>query len=230
MERITGDTQSAAEASSFSVLSRSQLTLKRCLDLVVSLVALVLFSPLIVIIAFAIKLDTPGPILFKQQRLGKDGRPFTIFKFRSMYVNADDAAHRKAIRLFAEGKPTTEEDGRTSFKSDTDPRITRVGRFIRRGGLDELPQIINVIRGEMSVVGPRPAIAYELELYEDWYYKRFAVRPGITGLWQISRSRATDLEGMVRLDIDYIDSYSVLLDLKIILVTVPKIFFRGWSF
>jgi lipopolysaccharide/colanic/teichoic acid biosynthesis glycosyltransferase len=211
-------------------VSRLRFAAKRGLDLIVATLALIVFSPVMAAVALAIRLDSAGPALFRQQRLGKDRKPFTIFKFRSMYVNSDDASHREAVRLFAEGKPTVGEDGTTSFKPVNDPRVTRVGKFIRATGLDELPQIFNVLRGEMSVVGPRPAIEYELDLYEDWYYRRFSVPPGITGLWQISRSKTTDLEDMVRQDVEYADSFSIWWDVKIILLTVPKIVLRGWSF
>ncbi|HEY8489598.1 MAG TPA: sugar transferase, partial [Dehalococcoidia bacterium] len=182
------------------------------------------------LVALAVRLDSPGPALFRQERLGKDRRPFTVLKFRSMYVDADEAVHRWAVRQFAAGRPVAVVDGKPQYKPSDDPRITRVGRFIRTTGLDELPQLINVIRGEMSLVGPRPAIPYELEHYQEWHYRRFAVPPGITGLWQVRRGPETSLEDMVRQDVEYIQSVSPWLDLKILLATVPVVLFKRCAF
>ena len=209
---------------------RVQVALKRSLDLIVALLALIILAPVLVLIGLAIRLDSPGPALFKQQRVGKGGQLFTTMKFRSMFSGADDRTHREALRKLASGEPVSIVDGRPAFKPAGDIRVTRVGRFLRATGLDELPQAINVLRGEMSVVGPRPAIPYELELYKDWHYRRFAVRPGITGLWQIRRRATTNLDDVITQDLEYIDSFSLWLDIRIILITVPKIVFHAWSF
>jgi len=209
---------------------RIQVAFKRALDLIVALLALITLAPVMLALGLAIRLDSPGPALFKQQRVGKGGQLFTTIKFRTMFLGADDRSHREALRKLAAGEPVSIVNGRPAFKPPGDLRVTRIGRFLRATGLDELPQAINVLRGEMSVVGPRPAIPYELELFKDWHYRRFAVRPGITGLWQIRRRATTNLDDVIRQDLEYIDSFSPWLDVRIILVTIPKIVFRAWSF
>ncbi|MCI0840024.1 MAG: sugar transferase, partial [Chloroflexi bacterium] len=158
--------------------------LKRALDVLLSLITLVALLPLLAAIAIAIKIDSPGPVLFKQERLGRGRKPFTMYKFRSMGVDSGDALHREAVKRTAES--TRREIG--VFKSLEDPRVTRVGRFIRTWNLDELPNLLNILRGEMSIVGPRPALDYELPYYKDWFFQRFSVRPGLTGLWQVKRA------------------------------------------
>lgn len=193
--------------------------LKRVMDVVCSLLALLVLSPLLIAIAVIIKFDSRGPVLFTQERLGKDLRPFRMYKFRSMYVDAGDSLHRESVKRTAESK--RREIG--TFKSLDDPRVTRFGRFIRAWNLDELPNLINIVRGDMSIVGPRPALDYELPYYKDWYYKRFAVRPGLTGLWQVKRSDAEDFDEMIRMDVDYVDQLSLWLDVKLILLTIPSI-------
>jgi lipopolysaccharide/colanic/teichoic acid biosynthesis glycosyltransferase len=193
--------------------------LKRGIDIVLASVALIVLSPLLLAIAIAIKLDSPGPVLFRQERLGRGQTAFSMFKFRSMRVDAGDALHREAVKRTAES--SRREVG--TFKSLDDPRVTRFGRFLRTWNLDELPNLLNVLRGEMSIVGPRPALDYELPYYKDWYFRRFAVRPGLTGLWQVKRASAEDFDAMVRLDVDYVERMSVWLDLKLIAITVPSI-------
>lgn len=206
------------------------LALKRLLDVLTAVLALVVLTLLLPLLALAIKLDSRGPVFFRQRRIGAGGKPFTILKFRTMYVDADDEFHRRAVAKLAAGEPTVMANGRTSFKPREDPRLTRAGRFLRDTGLDEWPQAINVLRGDMSIVGPRPAILYELQYYKEWCFKRFAVRPGITGLWQVRRHHTSDLDQAMRLDTEYVDSLSLWLDLKIILMTIPRIFLRGWAF
>ena len=193
--------------------------LKRALDVLLSLITLVALLPLLAAIAIAIKIDSPGPVLFKQERLGRGRKPFTMYKFRSMGVDSGDALHREAVKRTAES--TRREIG--VFKSLEDPRVTRVGRFIRTWNLDELPNLLNILRGEMSIVGPRPALDYELPYYKDWYFRRFAVRPGLTGLWQVKRADAEDFDEMIRMDVDYTERMSVWLDLKLIALTIPSI-------
>jgi exopolysaccharide biosynthesis polyprenyl glycosylphosphotransferase len=195
--------------------SRTALLVKRAMDVILALLMILLGLPVIVLIALAIKLDSPGPILFRQDRVGKNGRPFRIYKFRSMRVGAEEEQEDLLAMNEADGP---------LFKIRNDPRLTRVGRFLRRTSLDELPQLINVLQGQMSLVGPRPAIAYEVEQYQPWHRQRLSVHPGMTGLWQVSgRSELTFDEGVL-LDIYYIEHWSPWLDLTILLRTVPKVF------
>ncbi len=205
---------------------------KRVLDLVLTVLAAPFFAPLALLLALAIRLDSPGGVLFRQTRLGEGLRPFTIYKFRTMRPDADDHFHRQAVARWAAGPDAlAEARGRPYyFKSEADPRVTRVGRVLRLTGLDELPQLLNVLRGEMSLVGPRPAIPYELEHYEPWYYRRFLVRPGITGLWQVNRHRAPTLRDAARLDIRYAERMSLLLDLRILAGTARLVLRRGLRF
>ncbi len=200
--------------------------LKRAMDIVISIIALILFSPILLLTAIAIKLDSPGPVLFFQERPGLHGRVFRIIKFRSMRTDADQNAHREAQRkLIREGKATAvDKDGKPIYgKVGNDPRITRVGKFIRRTSIDELPQLINVLKGEMSLVGPRPSVLYELENYTDRHMRRLSIRPGITGLWQVSGRSRLSFEQMVDLDIQYIQEWSIWLDIKILLKTIPVV-------
>lgn len=190
------------------------LFLKRAMDLVVSTLALVLLAPACAIVALAIKLDSPGPVFFKQVRLGKGGAPFVCYKFRSMYHGAE--AQLEALRAF------NEADG-PIFKMREDPRLTRVGRVLRRTSIDELPQLWNVFRGEMSLVGPRPPIPSEVERYEPWHRRRLEAVPGLTGLWQVSGRSSLSFEEMVMLDIYYIENWSLGLDIQILLRTVPAV-------
>jgi lipopolysaccharide/colanic/teichoic acid biosynthesis glycosyltransferase len=192
---------------------------KRAFDISASLAAMVVLSPLLLLIAIVIKLDSRGLVFFKQERLGRDLKPFRMYKFRSMQHEAGDSLHREAVRRTAESN--RREIG--TFKSLDDPRVTRFGRFLRSTNLDELPNLLNILRGEMSIVGPRPALEYELPYYKDWYYKRFAVRPGLTGLWQVKRADAEDFDEMVRMDVEYVERLSFFGDLKLIALTVPSI-------
>ncbi len=189
------------------------LAFKRASDLVISLAVLIFLSPLMLLISVAIKLDSPGPVLFKQVRMGKGGRRFTCYKFRSMRQGAEEERPQLADMDEVVG-PT--------FKIRNDPRRTRVGRILRRVSLDELPQFYNVLRGEMSAVGPRPAIPSEVEQYQEWHRKRLEVSPGITGLWQVSGRSQLTFDEMCLLDIYYLENWSPLLDLKIALKTIPS--------
>ena len=197
------------------------LIVKRALDVSVSAVGLLVLSPLLALIAIAIKLDSPGPVLFKQVRLGKGGIPFTVYKFRSMYDGADK--QRDLLRAFNEVRGPI-------FKMRNDPRMTRVGRILRRTSLDELPQLWNVLRGEMSLVGPRPPIPEEVEQYEPWHFKRLAVAPGMTGIWQVSGRSRLSFDEMVVLDIFYVENWSLGLDLRILLRTIPAVISGGGAF
>ena len=201
------------------VFQRRNRTLKRALDLFLSSVLFLFTSPflvpLIAIVMIAIKLESPGPVFFRQQRVGKGGRPIWLFKFRSM---CDDAEFRKEELMHL-----NEAEG-ALFKMREDPRVTRVGRIIRRYSIDELPQLINVFKGEMSLVGPRPPVPQEVEQYEDWQTKRFDLLPGMVGLPQVSGRSDLTFEEVIRLDLYYIENWSLLLDLKILLKAVPVVF------
>jgi exopolysaccharide biosynthesis polyprenyl glycosylphosphotransferase len=206
------------------------LLLKRVMDIVGSLLALILFAPLFIAIALAIKLTSKGPVFFKQERNGEYGKPFVFIKFRSMYVNNDVGVHRQWFHQFVSGQAETyRTDGKNKgvFKMAIDPRVTKVGRILRRTSLDELPQFINVLKGDMSLVGPRPPIPYEVDGYQTWHRRRILeAKPGITGLWQVNgRSRVT-FDEMVRLDLTYARTWSLWLDIKILLQT-PGAVLRG---
>ncbi|MEP6636087.1 MAG: sugar transferase [Acidobacteriota bacterium] len=209
-------------------LSNSARLLKRTSDVVIATLALVIAAPLWLLIALAIKLGSSGPVLYKQERVGMDGRIFLCYKFRTMQLGADSQTHREYQKQFIAGSEEANlGDGeRPVYKFHADPRITRVGRWLRRASLDEVPQLFNVLRGEMSVVGPRPPIPYEVEAYELWHRKRLDMKPGLTGLWQVSGRNRMPFADMVRLDLFYIENWSLLLDMKIILRTALVIF-RG---
>src|SRR5579872_59421 len=206
------------------------LALKRAIDIAGSLAGLILAAPAMLLIALAIKLTSKGPVLFKQVRLGQHGRKFTFLKFRSMYVNNDDKVHREYVAQFIIGSPGAAQaagDQQRVYKLTADPRITPIGRFLRKTSLDEVPQFLNVLWGDMSLVGPRPPVIYEFNRYDLWHKQRLlAVKPGITGLWQVDgRSRVT-FDDMVRLDIRYARSWSLWLDIKILLQT-PRAVISG---
>jgi lipopolysaccharide/colanic/teichoic acid biosynthesis glycosyltransferase len=188
---------------------------RRTVDVVLATAIVIVFSPLLIALTIAIRLDSPGPAFFRQRRIGYGQREFTLFKFRSMRSDADPRGHREYVTALINGKEAN--GGRDNlYKLAVDDRITPVGRWIRKWSLDELPQLFNVIAGDMALVGPRPAIAYEVAEYPSWYLKRFAVKPGMTGLWQVSGRNERTYEEMVRLDIEYADRRSLLLDLSIL--------------
>ena len=197
---------------------------KRGFDLVLATVGLIVLAPCLLVIAAWVRADSPGPALFRQERIGRYGRPFTMLKFRTMRVNADPGPHREYAAAFIRGQARQHRVGTSStFKLVTDARVTRVGRWLRRTSLDELPQLWNVVRGEMSLVGPRPPIPYELEHYQPAHLGRLAVMPGITGLWQIGGRSDTTFEQMVALDLEYIRRRSLLLDVRILVATIPAV-------
>jgi lipopolysaccharide/colanic/teichoic acid biosynthesis glycosyltransferase len=204
--------------------------LKRGMDIAGSTVALILASPLFLIFAAAIKLTSKGPIFFRQQRVGQYGKRFWLLKFRSMYDRNDEATHRDYVRQLIAGqaeKNSTDEEAEGVYKLINDSRVTRVGALLRRTSLDELPQFINVLKGEMSLVGPRPPIDYEVESYELWHRQRLLeAKPGITGLWQVNGRNRLGFDDMVRLDLRYARTWSPWLDLKIIFLT-PKAMLEG---
>jgi exopolysaccharide biosynthesis polyprenyl glycosylphosphotransferase len=188
--------------------------LKRAVDVLLTAGGLVALSPLLLAVMIAIKLDSSGPIFYRQERVGKNGRRFGMLKFRSMVMNADEKLAELRSRNEASGP---------LFKMRDDPRVTRVGRFIRRWSLDELPQLFNVLRGEMSLVGPRPPLPAEVAQYEDWQHGRLRAVPGLTGLWQVSGRSEVPFHDMVRLDLHYIRSWSLSLDIEIMLRTIPAV-------
>ncbi len=196
--------------------------IKRVFDITVASVGVVVVSPLLLIIAVLVKLDSPGSILYRQDRIGENGCPFKMYKFRSMRANTDPAIHRAHVtRLIRENLKIqdTNKNKNATLKMENDPRITRVGRFIRKTSLDELPQLFNVLHGEMSLVGPRPPLAYEVEMYEDWHKRRLEGIPGITGLWQVKGRNRVCFDEMVRMDLEYIEHQSLWLDLKLLIQT-----------
>lgn len=215
-----------ATATTLLMERRSSAIVKRTFDLVFGIIALVLCAPLMLLIAALIKIDSPGPVLFVQTRLGKDGRPFRFYKFRSMYVNSGSEVHQQYVRSFIRAElngDSAESNGEAPFKLQRDPRVTRVGRFLRKSSLDELPQIFNIIKGEMSFVGPRPALPYEVLDYQEWHKGRLAATPGLTGLWQVRGRSRVPFDEMVRMDLEYIENQSLWLDLKIIILTIPAV-------
>jgi lipopolysaccharide/colanic/teichoic acid biosynthesis glycosyltransferase len=193
-----------------------------------SIVGILLFSPVMVLAAVAVKLNSPGPAVFKQSRLGMKGIRFPFYKFRSMYWNVDDQIHREYVNNLIKGnlEKINQGDGKGPlYKMKSDTRITKIGKIIRKLSVDELPQFFNVLKGEMSLVGPRPPIAYEVEKYEPWHLRRILeVKPGITGLWQVAGRSRTSFDDMVRLDLRYAQHWSIWLDLKILLRTVKAVF------
>jgi exopolysaccharide biosynthesis polyprenyl glycosylphosphotransferase len=192
--------------------------LKRSLDIAGSLGGILVFSPLFIAIPVLIKLTSNGPVLFRQQRIGWLGKDFTFLKFRSMHVNNDPSIHREYVEKLIQNRIDSQSG--PVFKITNDPRVTQVGRFLRKTSLDELPQLLNVLKGDMSLVGPRPPIAYEVAKYQSWHRRRIIeVKPGITGLWQVRGRSRTTFDEMVRLDLQYINTQSFWLDLKLLLQT-----------
>ena len=191
--------------------------MKRMLDVLVSALGLVVLSPFIALMALLICLDSRGPAFYGQQRIGRDGVPFTLWKFRSMHDRINEDVHRSAALEWFRGRPTGE------LKPDADPRVTRLGKYLRRSNLDELPQIFNVLKGEMSLVGPRPMMPYDRPNYEAWYFEREVVRPGMTGLWQVSGRHSLSAVQMMALDVRYVREWSWWLDLKILARTFPTV-------
>ena len=202
-------------------LSSGARIVKRTFDLLIAALSIAVLFPLWLLIALLIKLDSRGTVFYTQERVGMDGRLFLLYKFRTMKAGADSEAHREYQRAFIAGRAEANlgNEQRPTYKLLADPRITRVGKVLRRTSLDEVPQLLNVLLSDMSLVGPRPPIPYEVEAYELWHRKRLDMKPGVTGLWQVSGRNRLPFEEMVRLDLFYIENWSLLLDLKIILRT-----------
>jgi exopolysaccharide production protein ExoY len=207
---------------------------KRSLDMTLAGILLVALLPLFAVIALLIKLDSRGPVFFRQERVGAKRRSlgtkaiwiirnFTMYKFRSMAADADSSLHEAYVRNFVEGRDPSQLAPRGKFKLTNDPRVTRLGRFLRKFSLDELPQLLNVLKGDMSLVGPRPVPPYEVACYRNGDRRRLAALPGITGLWQVRGRCRVSFEEMVRMDVDYIRNASLLLDLKILFLTMPAV-------
>jgi lipopolysaccharide/colanic/teichoic acid biosynthesis glycosyltransferase len=196
---------------------------KRLVDLVGAGVALVLTAPVLLVAWAAVRLTSPGPVLFRQERVGHGGTGFVLLKFRTMYVDTDDSIHRAYVtRMLTEGAPERGGD-RGLFKLEQDPRVTRVGDLLRRTSIDELPQLFNVLRGEMSLVGPRPCLPWERDLYNERDLRRFDVLPGITGLWQVSGRSTLSMRQALDMDVDYAEHQSMTLDVSILARTVPSL-------
>ena len=216
---------------------------KRVIDIVITLVALALLWPVLLLVAMLIRLDSPGPALFVQKRIGKDGQPFQIFKFRTMSHSLDDSAHRKFMQAFVRGDraqlsafarrrrgalggPQTSGGHRASsavYKPFAESQVTRTGRILRKTSLDELPQLFNILKGDMSLIGPRPNVPWEVEAYKTWHSDRLNVLPGITGLAQVSGRSAIDFDTIARYDIEYVRRVSLGLDLRIAIKTVSSV-------
>jgi len=210
--------------SAYSKAPTVSYSIKRFIDIGFALFVIIFGLPFYALIALLIKLTSRGPVLYVQERIGKDGKPFKFYKFRTMIKNSDDELHRRFTTNFIKGTVMNEADpsgGGNVYKIVRDPRVTPIGRFLRRTSLDELPQLINVLKGEMSLVGPRPPLSYELAHYKEWHKQRLAAKPGLTGLWQVSGRSSVPFEEMVMLDLYYIDNWSLLFDLKIMLRTIP---------
>jgi lipopolysaccharide/colanic/teichoic acid biosynthesis glycosyltransferase len=201
---------------------------KRTLDMLCSLAGIIALSPVLAVLWCLVRWTSAGPALYKQERLGRDKRPFTILKFRTMYVNNNDQIHRQYVKSLLSDDPEEQAGGqRGYYKLENDPRITTVGSWLRRLSLDELPQLFNVLKGDMSLVGPRPVLAWEAEMFRDSDNLRFGVKPGITGLWQVSgRSRLTYRDAL-DLDIEYVHRRSFRLDLAILISTIPALLHGG---
>ena len=223
-----GDTDHSVNIALYPDLSRKEeskkfaLGVKRAMDVVGSAMALVCFSPLFAAIAIAIKVSSKGPILFRQERLGQFGKTFTVLKFRSMRSDCDPRIHQEYVNQFIAGQAdgNAADGAKPVFKIQKDPRVSAIGRFIRKTSLDELPQFWNVLRGDMSLVGPRPPIAYEFRAYDVWHRRRvLEIKPGITGLWQVEGRSRTRFDDMVRLDLRYASGWSLWLDVKILAQT-----------
>jgi lipopolysaccharide/colanic/teichoic acid biosynthesis glycosyltransferase len=213
---VAGDGMPAAEVHGYP--------LKRALDVVGAIAALVILAPLMLVIALVIKLTSPGPVIFCQKRIGRGGVPFTFYKFRSMRSGNDDRVHREYVASLIDGKPTSSGEAAGTagqFKMKADPRVTAIGRFIRKTSVDEVPQFWNVLKGDMSLVGPRPPVPYEADRYKAWHRRRvFELKPGLTGIWQVEGRSRVSFDDMVRMDLRYLRECSLVFDLKILVKTV----------
>jgi lipopolysaccharide/colanic/teichoic acid biosynthesis glycosyltransferase len=218
-----GVAATAAGARRRGARQRLDEALKRALDLLLASLLLILLAPVMAVIAIAIRSTSPGPALFRQIRIGYRLSPFVMLKFRTMHVNNDDTIHRAYVTAMLSGQATPAEAQRGIYKLTRDPRVTSVGAFLRRSSLDELPQLFNVLRGDMSLVGPRPALPYEAELFEDRYRTRFMAKPGITGLWQVNGRSTLPMRQALELDVYYVRRRTIGLDLITLVRTIPAV-------
>jgi lipopolysaccharide/colanic/teichoic acid biosynthesis glycosyltransferase len=198
---------------------RAYIAMKRVIDLGAAIALLLVLLPVLLAVALAVVIDSGWPILYRGERVGRGMRTFRVLKFRSMRADADSSVHAAYLRELLQGR--VETDG--IYKVPDDPRITRVGAFLRKSSLDELPQLMNVVRGDMSLVGPRPEVPYALADYEPWMFRRFVVSPGITGLWQVRGRGRIGLRDMLRLDVEYAEKCDLALDLEILARTLPAV-------
>jgi lipopolysaccharide/colanic/teichoic acid biosynthesis glycosyltransferase len=198
---------------------------KRAMDLALCLLAMPLVLPLLALCALAIRIDSLGPVLFVQERIGKGGRRFRMYKFRTMQHNLDDGPHRDFLKAFVNGRVGGDENGGALYKPFQASQITRVGRILRKTSLDELPQLINVLRGEMTLVGPRPNVPWEFEEYRGWHKERLEILPGITGLAQVRGRSGITFDSIVKYDIEYIEKQSLAMDLKVLWWTAISVLF-----
>src|SRR5262245_43666551 len=231
-DELKADNQSTQDPDPFLLsglasTNECSYRLKRTLDIVGGIAALVLLSPLMLLIATAVAATSRGPVIFKQVRLGRGGIPFNFYKFRSMHCKADDQIHRDYVAKLIAGELEGINQGEAAtplYKMKDDPRITRVGKLIRKTSIDELPQLFNVLKGDMSLVGPRPPLPYEAEKYQSWHLRRILeVKPGITGIWQVNGWSKTSFDEMVRMDLRYVRTCSLALDLKLLLKTIKVV-------
>lgn len=202
---------------------------RRLRDLVLAATALILAAPLMAAIAALVRATSPGPILFRQTRLGQLERPFQMLKFRTMYADCDHAVHREYVTRMLSGEDPRQHGATALFKLEHDARIIPIGRFLRRTSLDELPQLLNVLRGDMALVGPRPVLPWEVELYQPHHRERFQVKPGITGLWQVRGRSRLSWSQALELDVEYVRRQSIALDLWILVMTLPAVLRAGES-
>jgi len=198
------------------------------MDLALAIILIVILTPALAILMLLVRSTSAGPALFRQQRLGRDQRPFTMLKLRTMHVGRDDRIHREYVTSLLSGdSEAVASPGNGLYKLQADPRVTRIGAWLRRTSLDELPQLCNVLRGEMSLVGPRPVLPWEAEMFSEQYQRRFAVRPGLTGLWQVSGRSRLSMGKALELDVEYVARRSFRYDLMILIRTVPAVLRGG---
>ena len=210
-------------------VNQTYVRAKRVLDILFTLLIFPILCLVMALLAVLIRIDSPGPVFFRQKRLGQGGVEFEMFKFRSMHINVDDGIHREAVKNYMNGSTVDNQNkGDNPYKLANDTRVTRIGHIIRKTSLDELPQFINVLRGEMSLVGPRPPIPYELEHYSGHDLLRLCGKPGLTGTWQVYGRSRVPFQEMVEMDIAYLQQQSIWQDLKLIILTAPVMLFgRG---
>lgn len=200
---------------------------KRTVDIVLSLALIIIVAPLLLFLCLLVRSTSAGPALFRQERLGRDKQPFTLLKLRTMYIDNDDSIHRDYVTRLLSAPHAAPAGNRGLFKLDADPRKTPLGTWLRRTSLDELPQLFNVLHGEMSLVGPRPVLSWEAQMFDETYQPRFAVKPGITGLWQVNGRSRLSMRKALELDVEYVIRRGFTLDLAILLRTAPAVFRGG---